>query len=101
MVLAEKERDGGGEARAESSPEESTAEIRETQKPQNISAHSLEKPRNLKTSPTQQQLLALLELGNPSARKKRKKMLLGLLELGNPSARKKGRNVGGGRNLVY
>jgi hypothetical protein len=73
---------------AESSSEESTAEIKETQKPENISAHSLGKPRNPKTSPPQQQLLGLLELGNPSARKK-EEMLLGLLELGNPSAMKK------------
>ncbi|KAE8009548.1 hypothetical protein FH972_005979 [Carpinus fangiana] len=48
--LQERESAGEGEAGAESSPEESTAEIGETQKPQNISAHSVEKPKNPKTS---------------------------------------------------
>jgi hypothetical protein len=59
----------------------------ETQKPQNIS------------SPTT--IVGSTGVEQPIGKEKKKKMLLGLLELGNPSARKKGRNVGGERNLVY
>jgi hypothetical protein len=78
LVLVEKESAGGGRSRELTKGVDS----RNQRNPKTSPPHSLEKPRNPKTSPPQQQLL-------------------GLLELGNPSARKKGRNVGGERNLVY